>query len=64
MEDVSCLEDGGVKVPLQEEGAGTAEEGDHSCCIDDDNRPESGSIAQVLGHEASDENAKSHADVP
>ena len=49
---------------LEEEGLGGDEEGSDACGIDDDDGPKGGVIAQILGNDTAEKDAKSHADVP
>ena len=60
----SILPDGGVEVALEEEGLGGEEEAGNTGSVDEDDGPESSTIAEEFGDDASDKYAESHADVP
>ena len=54
----------GVQVALEEESPGGKEEAGDTRGVDEDDGPESSTIAEEFGDDASDKDAESHADVP
>ena len=58
------LSDTVVQVAVQEERLGSQEVEGDTHGIDEGDRPEGSTIAQVLGNDATQEDAQSHTDIP